>query len=170
MRPLLTFAPQKADPAYGEYRALPLVNTEKLLAFINTKAIPGQDDDIQFDLPFTMPTLEEPYAVVSTAPVLTAGGAPACPDLILHSEEVQSSKAYVITIGDAQQVPSCLPLTPFARLTPGVAGGHHETLLLHPGNPGTQAPRPGRAHRLPEPQVAAGRGMSRALRWQVRFQ
>lgn len=103
-RPLLTLAAQKADPAYGEYRALPLVNTEKLLAFINTKAIPGQDDDVQFDLPFTLPTLDEPYAVVSTAPVLTAGAAPSCPDLILHSEEVQSSKAYVITIGDAQQV------------------------------------------------------------------
>lgn len=100
----LTGAPQKADPAFGEYRALPLVNTEKLLAFVNTKAIPTQDDDVQFDLPFSMETLDEPYAVVSTAPVLTAGGAPACPDFILHSEEVQSSRAYVITVGDAQQV------------------------------------------------------------------
>lgn len=107
---MLTLAPQKADPAYGEYRALPLVNTEKLLAFINTKALPSQDDDVQFDLPFTLPTLDEPYAVVSTAPVLTAGVAPACPDLILHSEEVQSSKAYVITIGDAQQVARCCAL------------------------------------------------------------
>lgn len=106
-------APQKADPAFGEYRALPLVNTEKLLAFVNTKAIPAQDDDVQFDLPFTMETLEEPYAIVSTAPVLTAGVGPACPDLILHSEEVQSSRAYVITIGDAQQARLSLSLSLF---------------------------------------------------------
>lgn len=100
----MTCAFQKADPTYGEYRALPLINTEKLLAFVNTKAIPTQDDDVQFDLPFSMETLDDPFAVVSTAPVLTAGVAPACPDFILHSEEVQSSRAYVITIGDAQQV------------------------------------------------------------------
>jgi hypothetical protein len=95
---------QKGDPAFGEYRALPLINTERLLAFVDTKAVPGSDDEVQFDLPFALESLEDAYAVVSTAPVLTVGAPPACPDLVLHSEEVQSSKAYPIIIGDSQQV------------------------------------------------------------------
>ena len=99
---------QKGDPSFGEYRALPLINTERLLAFIDTKAVPGSDDEVQFDLPFALESLEEPYAVVSTAPVLTAGSPPACLDLVLHSEEVQSSRAYPITVGDSQQVDACI--------------------------------------------------------------
>jgi hypothetical protein len=95
---------QKGDPVYGEYRALPLINSEKLLGFVNTLAVPGSDDEIQYDLPFPFESLDEPFAVVSVAPVMTVGVPPACPDFVLHSDEVQSSKAYPITVGDAQQV------------------------------------------------------------------
>jgi hypothetical protein len=157
---------QKGDASFGEYRGLPLINTEKLLGFIDCKAVPGSDDDVQFDLPFDMESLEDPFAVVSTAPVLTAGGPPTCPDLVLHSEEVQSSRAYPITIGDSQQVPRpvCL-LACLARLTlPSLcAGGHHEDLLLHPGDHGRQAQGPGRAHRLPQPEIAQERGLNHKM-------
>lgn len=100
---------QKEDSSFGEYRALPLINTEKLLRFVKTEFLPGSDDDVQYQLPFPIETLKAPYAVVNTAPVLTVGGAPTCPDFVLHSEEVQSSKAYPITIGDDDQArPLCL--------------------------------------------------------------
>lgn len=103
---------QKEDPSYGEYRALPLINTEKLLRFVNTEFLPGSDDDVQYELPFPIETLKAPYAVVNTSPVLTVGGVPPCPDFVLHSEEVQSSRAYSITIGDDDQAsPLSLPLS-----------------------------------------------------------
>ena len=59
-----------------------------------------------------METLEDLQAVVSTVGVMNAGEPPACPDFVLHSEAVQSSRAYAIGISDEQQVcsRSCLEL------------------------------------------------------------
>ena len=147
---------QKGDPSFGEYRALPLINSEKLLSFIDTKAVPGSDDEVQYDLPFKIESLDDPYAVVSTAPVLTAGGAATCPDFVLHSDEVQSCKAYPITIGDSEQVHPCIcRVSRFAhRITPMRAGGHHEALLLYPRDAWTQASGAGRAYRLSQPKIA----------------
>lgn len=95
---------QKKDASYGEYRAIPLVDSEKLLSFVDTSVSTGDDDEVQYDLPFDIETLEQPQAIVSTSGVPTPGIAPACPDFVLHSEAVQSAKAYTITIGDSQQV------------------------------------------------------------------
>lgn len=71
---------------------------------MDTAAIPGKDDNIRFDLDWSFGDLEDTFALVGTSPVLNVGMPPACTDFILHSDEVQSSKAYVITIGDAKTV------------------------------------------------------------------
>jgi len=148
---------QKEHPSFGEYRALPLINTEKLLRFVNTLELPDSHDLIESQLPFAMETLDKPYAVLSIAHVLTSGSPPTCPDFVLHSEEVQSSGAYPITIGDEKQV-SCPPFYLFVSppVTSTRAGGHHEALLLYPRDARAEAARSGRAHRLSQPQVAPG--------------
>lgn len=103
--PGLTRCPQKADPAFGEYRAIPLVDSERLLAFVDTSVSTGEDDEVQYDLPFRIDTLEQPYAVVSTVPAPFAGVAEAqCPDFVLQSETVRCGKGYAISVGDAIQV------------------------------------------------------------------
>ena len=72
---------------------------------MDTSVSTGEDDEVQFDLPFSLETLVQPYAVVSTTPVLNPGVEPACPDFVLHSETVRCGKGYAISICDASQVP-----------------------------------------------------------------
>lgn len=71
---------------------------------MDTSVSSGEDDEVQFDLPFSVESLVQPYAVVSTQPVLNPGVEPACPDFVLHSESVRCGKGYAISIGDASQV------------------------------------------------------------------
>ena len=40
------------DPARSEFRGIPLIDTEQLLEFIDTEVSPGDDTNIQYDLPF----------------------------------------------------------------------------------------------------------------------
>lgn len=100
----LFLIPQKNNAAFSEYRAIPLIDTEKLLSFIDTSILAGEDDEIQYSLPFSMETLEAPQFTVNTVGVMNSGDVPSCPDFVLHSEAVQSSRAYAITISDEQQV------------------------------------------------------------------
>ena len=43
------------DPTRSEFRGFPLVNTEKLLEFIDTEVSPGEDQNVQYDMPFKVP-------------------------------------------------------------------------------------------------------------------
>ena len=116
--PGLTRCPQKADPAFGEHRGIPLIDTEKLLAFVDTSVSTGEDDEVQYDLPFRIDTLDQPYAVVGTVPLPNPGVEPQCPDFVLQSETVRCSKGYPISIGDASQVTPVLPVWPVLLAIP----------------------------------------------------
>lgn len=112
------------DPTRSEFRGFPLVNTEKLLEFIDTEVSPGEDQNVQYDMPFKVPlfawgwgvllltyerieqieTLTEPFVVVNTEPEVRKGEAPTCKDFVLRSAATEASQAFEITIGDTSEV------------------------------------------------------------------
>ena len=92
---------QKKDPTYSEYRGVPIVDTEKLLSFVDLRGHCEDGEAFQFPLGFELEGLQNPTAALTPEPTATDGDAPACPDFILHSGGVASARAYALTFGDA---------------------------------------------------------------------
>ena len=86
-----------------EYQAIPLVNTEKLLSFIDTSVDPGEDGEVQFDLKdFKNPDVGDITALVACRTERRDGVPPTCPDFVLCSDKVRSDRAYPIVFNDAE--------------------------------------------------------------------
>ena len=93
---------QKKDPTYSEYRGVPIVDTDKLLSFVDVQGHYEDGEVLNFDLGFELDTLKNPTAALTIEPAATAGAPPTCPDFILHSGAVESAHAYALTFGDEE--------------------------------------------------------------------
>ena len=93
---------QKKDPTYSKYSGVPIVDSAKLLSFVDVEGHYEDGEVLNFDLGFELDALKNPTTALTIEPAATAGIHPTCPDFILHSGAVESAHAYAITFGDEE--------------------------------------------------------------------
>ena len=70
------------------------------MSFVDSSQSPGEDGDIQFDVP-EVKALPGLFAVVKTDPVSLTGDTPTSMDFPICAEGTSAARAYEISFGDA---------------------------------------------------------------------
>ena len=100
--PKLTFSCEQ-DQNRSPYIGAPLIDTKRLLEFVRFDGVDVREEELVFPLPFSVPTMENPFLAVDTKASSSDEGMPvACTDFVLASRGATSERCYALMVGDSQ--------------------------------------------------------------------